>query len=140
MIKKYVVYTIILQGEVMYVGESGNFPQRRYLHKTKRGTSQSAIPTDVDLDLVTFEKVAVYNSRNEALKEEDRLIKEYDTINNGWNKRRSGETPIDVKMKKGLKGKDYCRAYRQTMKDEILKLRKENAMLKEELKRLKNNI
>lgn len=140
MIRKYTVYTISLGSKVMYVGESANFPQRRYLHRNKRGTSQSAIPLDVDLSLVVFEKIAVYDTRNEALETEDSLIKEYDTINNGWNKRRSGRTPIDVKMKKGLKGKDYCRAYRQTMKDEILKLRKENAMLKEELKRLKNNI
>lgn len=93
--KKYVVYTITLQGKVMYVGKCSNFTSRKWYHTNYRGTHYSAIPVEVDLSLLSFDKISEFTDELEALKEEDRLIVEYDTINNGWNKLRSGHIRID---------------------------------------------
>ena len=88
--KNYIVYTINLNDEVKYVGKTAYFPTRKWQHFNYRGTFKSAIPTDIDLGNITFNKVAVYSDEVEALKEEDRLILEYGTIENGWNTFRSG--------------------------------------------------
>ena len=88
--KKYVVYTITLQGKVMYVGKCSNFTSRKWYHTNYRGTHYSAIPVEVDLSLLSFDKISEFTDELEALEEEDRLIVEYDTINSGWNKQRSG--------------------------------------------------
>lgn len=93
---KYIIYTINLQGKVMYVGKCRNFTLRKWQHLNCRGIKNySAIPTDVDLSLITINKIGELTDNLEALKEEDRLIVEYDTINNGWNKLRSGHIRID---------------------------------------------
>ena len=91
--KIYSIYTISLGSKVMYVGCTNRSKHRVWEHlnsREKYATIQSPIPTDVDLSLVSFNVLKEFTSKEEALKEEDRLIVEYDTINNGWNKRRSG--------------------------------------------------
>jgi hypothetical protein len=74
----------------MYVGKCSNFTSRKWYHTHYRGTHYSAIPVEVDLSLLSFDKISEFTDELEALKEEDRLIVEYDTINSGWNKQRSG--------------------------------------------------
>lgn len=127
---RYIVYTISLQGKVMYVGSTNNFERRKGQHKTKRGTNQSAIPMDVDLSLVSFNIIVDYESKKEALKEEDRLIVEYDTINNGWNKQRSGliRSNGSEYLKKWYIGhnyKEYHKNYRLTHNQYIKEYKKE---------------
>lgn len=86
--KDYVVYTISLQGKVMYVGSSENFERRKREHLQQKG--YSSIPTDVDPSTVTIEIVRHWKSEKAMLNSEGRLIKKYDTIKNGWNKVNSG--------------------------------------------------
>lgn len=93
--KKYIVYTITFQGNVMYVGKTCKFTIRKWQHLNKIGTNYSAIPDGFDLDKVSFNIVGEYENDIDALKEEDRLIVEYQTITNGWNKLRSGHIRID---------------------------------------------
>ena len=89
--KKYVVYTISLKGQVMYVGISDNFERRKLRHIKYRGNKiQSAIPIDIDLSLIEITPIKEYKYHKSALKEEDKLIIEYNTIEDGWNKNRSG--------------------------------------------------
>ena len=136
--KKWIVYTISLGSKVMYVGKCVNWYTRKSLHKTRRGTFQSAIPLDVDLSLVEFNKVSEFTDEFEALEFEDKLIDRYDTIDNGWNKRHSGG--VFYSIKREMEGeednlhKSYCKAYRKMKRDELENLKKENAMLKAKLK------
>lgn len=87
---EYVVYTITLQGRVVYVGITNNFERRRREHLTKIGTRFSAIPTETDLNLININKHKTYKSAKAMLNAEDKLIKEYNTIEEGWNKNKSG--------------------------------------------------
>lgn len=82
--KDYVVYTISLQGKVMYVGSTNNFERRKAEHLSK--SKSSAIPDDVDASMVTIEIVRHWKSEKAMLNSEGRLIKKYDTIKNGWNR------------------------------------------------------
>lgn len=89
--KKHIVYAITLQGEVKYIGCTSNFDFRKYAHlNCKDSTIHSAIPDGTDLSLINFTVMGEYNTKKQALEVEDNLIIEYDTINNGWNKQRSG--------------------------------------------------
>lgn len=113
--KKQYVYTIAYNGEVMYVGKTRNMAKRKSAHRTKRGTHKSAIPVDADLSKIEFNVVAEFNSEEEALKYEDQLILQYDTIDNGWNKYRSGLIKSsDIKAY----NRDYSAAYYQVHKEE----------------------
>ena len=88
--KDYVVYTISLQGKVMYVGSTTNFENRKKQHLSKDKRLWSAIPSDVDASMVTIEIVRHWKSEKAMINCEGRLIEKYDTINNGWNTHRSG--------------------------------------------------
>lgn len=88
--KKHYVYTITYFDRIVYVGKTCNMVKRKSLHKTDRGTFRSAIPVDADLNKVEFNVVAEFDNKEEALKYEDELILQYGTIENGWNKNRSG--------------------------------------------------
>lgn len=112
--KKYIIYTISLGSEVMYVGCTCRLKIREWEHKNLRGTHKSAIPEDVDLSLITFNTFNEYNTKDEAIKEEDSLIVAYDTITHGWNKQRSGNVYSDVDYIKKKK-----KEYRDTHKTEI---------------------
>lgn len=86
--KKYVVYTISYQGVVKYVGQTCDFEKRKKEHLSQK--DKSAIPLDVDLDNIMFEIIDGFDQQEEVLKCEDQLILQYNTIENGWNKARSG--------------------------------------------------
>ena len=89
--KHYVVYSISLNGEVKYVGKTCDFDRRKREHSNYRGNLKySAIPVDVDLSFVSFSIISEVENEVEALKLEDKYILEYNTIENGWNIRRSG--------------------------------------------------
>lgn len=103
--KKWIVYTIDFEGKVMYVGVTSNWYVRKSIHRTKRGMSSSAIPTDVDLELIEFKIISEHETKDEALRIEDALINEYNTINNGWNKNRSGYISRDTEWVKQLSKK-----------------------------------
>lgn len=85
----YSVYLIKLDEVVMYVGKTLDFKRRMKEH-LRIGKIGSAIPVDVDSTKITIIKVKDFSNCDEALKYEDELILQYDTINNGWNKNRSG--------------------------------------------------
>lgn len=85
--KKYVIYTISLQGKVMYVGKTGQFKKRKYDHMN---FFSGKIPKDIDLSLVSINVIDEFDEEDDAYKAEGKYILQYDTINNGWNKYRSG--------------------------------------------------
>lgn len=86
----YSVYLIKLGETVMYVGKTNDFERRKREHLNKIGTTYSAIPVGLDSSEITITKVKDFSNRDESLNFEDELILQYDTINNGWNKNRSG--------------------------------------------------
>ena len=91
---EYTVYKIEYKGEVKYVGKTCDFERRKWRHLNGYG----AIPTDVDLNEVEIMPIETYTEETDALKREDELILHYDTINNGWNRQRSGLVKVsDVK-------------------------------------------
>lgn len=150
--KKWTVYLIKENGVVRYVGCTCNFDgnsrSRKYRHINKRGTNESSIPVDVDLNTITFEVVDVFDTKKEALKLEGNLIDKYDIINKGWNKQRSGEICNDIagyrneynvkrrkqnaeyKRNRRIEHRDeynaYMREYRQTHKEQIQEWKDKN--------------
>ena len=74
----------------MYVGVTNDFDRRKREQLNHIGERHSRIPSGVDKSLVTMSIVKQYKYHKSALKCEDKLIQEYDTINNGWNSQRSG--------------------------------------------------
>lgn len=91
----YTVYTITENGVVKYVGKTKDYTRRKWDHLNSRGTYMSAIPIDIDLSTVEIKPIALYTDEVQALKFEDWMIQKHDTINNGWNKQRSGNIYAD---------------------------------------------
>lgn len=118
MSKKYVVYTINLQGEVMYVGKTCQFKKRKCRHLNSRGTHRSAIPLDIDLQYIDFEVISEFDNLEEALKFEDELILQYSTIENGWNKQRSGLIKVSREKEYEKDRKVKRKLYRETHKEQ----------------------
>lgn len=120
---KWIVYTISLQGKVMYVGITRNFVLRKMQHLKEKG-GYSAIPDDTDPSTVTFEIIKEYVYKKAALKEEDRLIVEYDTINSGWNKKRSGlirkDDPQKYRKNYYIQNKEKIRKHNEWYKKYVL--------------------
>jgi len=110
--KKQYVYIITYNGEVMYVGKTCNMKNRKSLHRNQRGTHNSAIPVDADLSKIEFNVVAEFDNEEEALKYEDQLILQYNTLDGGWNKQRSGLVYSDREYVRAQK-QDYMRAHRE---------------------------
>ena len=108
---KYTVYIIkhIGTGTVLYVGSTRNFKRRTYQHLSLKSNSKYWL-SSIGTNNVTIEAVAEFDNKVDALKYEDELILKYDTINNGYNNRRSGlifeENPEEYQRK-------YCREYYQ---------------------------
>lgn len=123
MSKEWTVYGIEYQSKIMYVGVSSNMKNRIEQHKYQRGTSYSAIPVDVDYHNVVFLTFETYGIKKDALSKEDELIRLYDTINNGWNKNRSGLVELPDKS---AYMKEYQRQYFQT--DEHKERRREQQL------------
>lgn len=111
--KDYVVYTISLQGKVMYVGSTKDFERRKKEHLQQK--DYSSIPTDIDPSTVTIEIVKVWKSEKAMLNSEGRLIKKYDTIKNGWNRVNSG-LGIDTDNMKEYQA-EWSRRYRYGNKE-----------------------
>ena len=92
--KKYIVYTISLDGVVMYVGKTVNFMDRKWNHlhgmNDKRYRRKSAIPEGTSPDLIDFSILETFDNEESAVKCEQEYIEKYDTIKQGWNIRRSG--------------------------------------------------
>ena len=89
--KRYVVYILTYEDKVIYVGKTSNMGFRKSLHKTQQENPKySNIPVDADLSKILFNVVAEFDNEEEALKCKDQLILQYNTIDNGWNTRRSG--------------------------------------------------
>lgn len=88
---KYTVYLIkhINTGTVLYVGKTKNFKMRVYQHLSLNTNSKDWLSV-VGTGNVIIEPVAEFSNEVDALKYEDELILKYDTINNGYNKERSG--------------------------------------------------
>ena len=88
---KYTVYVIkhIGTGTVLYVGKTKNFKRRTYQHLSLNTHSKEWL-AEIGTNNVTIESVAEFNNKVDALKYEDELIIKYGTIENGYNKNRSG--------------------------------------------------
>lgn len=87
----YIVYTIkdIREDRVVYVGKTNDFKIRKRDHLWLR-TNTSDWLSVIGTDNVEIIPAAEFDSEEEALKYEDELITQYDSINNGYNKNRSG--------------------------------------------------
>lgn len=119
--KKYVVYTITLQGKVMYVGKTKDFNNRKWKHLNQRHLrGQSAIPEEIDLGKVSFNVAYITDNKEGALKEEDRLILLYNTIEEGWNGCRSGECRKDIEYVKLLQKKNQ-KVWYEKNREEVVK-------------------
>ena len=136
--KTFIVYTITYGGEIMYVGKTSNMANRKTMHKTQIGNPRySAIPVDADLSKIEFNVVAEFDNEADALKYEDQLILQYNTISNGWNKYRSGLIKAsDIKAYMQDYNRDYYQAhmedktayqrdYRETNREHILARQRE---------------
>lgn len=86
----YTVYIITENGNVRYVGKTRNFKRRVREHKYSKKSFRSALPSNVDMSCIKFIPVYKNSDESKALKFEDWLIREYDTIRTGWNNQRSG--------------------------------------------------
>ena len=114
----YTVYKIEYQGEVKYIGKTCDYKRRKWKHLNGQG----AIPVDVDLNDVEIMPIERFNTNEEAVKREDELICEYNTIDCGWNVRRSGL--IEVSDRKAYQReyyntpewKEYMREYKRNWK------------------------
>lgn len=118
----YTVYTIttINEDKVVYVGKTKNFDLRAYQHYKLNSHAKEWIAA-IGTDSVSIDAVAEFDTEEDALKCEDALILKYDTITNGYNKRRSGlieaEDPQKYhsiqqqKYQKTEKGKEYHNNY-----------------------------
>lgn len=88
---KYTVYLIrhISTGTVLYVGKTDNFKRRAYQHLSLNTQSKEWL-SSIGTSNILIEPVAEFDNEVDALKYEDKLIIKYNTIENGYNKNRSG--------------------------------------------------
>lgn len=129
---RYTVYLIKhINGNVIYVGQTSDFDSRKKEHLRLHSNIKDKL-AEIGLDNISIESVAEFDTREEALMEEDRLIRLYNTIENGFNKRGSGLITKDEGRYKEQKKEYYAsehykeihNAYqREYMKDEAHKER-----------------
>ena len=86
--EKWYIYTITFQGKVMYVGVTNDFKRRREQHLYTN--TLTSIPKDIDRCLTSVDLIGEVYDRKTAYQIEDYYIHRYKTIENGWNKVRSG--------------------------------------------------
>lgn len=91
-IMKYTVYIIkdLLEGLVVYVGKTSNFNRRKQQHLGLYSNNTKDWISAIGTNNVQIMPVECFDSEEEALRREDELIIQYDTINNGYNRQRSG--------------------------------------------------
>ena len=112
-------------GTVLYVGSTNNFKRRVYQHLSLKSNAKYWL-AEIGTNNVTIEAVAEFNNKVDALKYEDELIIKYGTIENGYNKQRSGliflENPEEYQRNwqkeyhSTDKFKEYKRKYTKTDK------------------------
>ena len=124
---KYTVYVIkhIGTGTVLYVGKTKNFKMRVYQHLSLKSSTKKWL-AEIGTNNVLIEPVAEFSNETDALKYEDELILKYNTIENGYNKQRSGliflENPEEYQRNwqkeyhSTDKFKEYNRKYTKTDK------------------------
>lgn len=105
---RYTVYLIrhICTGTVLYVGKTKNFRVRKYEHLHLRTNTKDWI-VEIGTSNISIEKVAEFENEVDALKYEDELINRYGTIENGYNKQRSGLIATSSRKK------EYQQEYQQ---------------------------
>ena len=110
--KKYTVYIIrhISTGTVLYVGKTDNLKRRAYEHLKLQSRTKDWLSV-IGTANVIIEEVAKFDNEVDALKYEDELIQKYGTIENGYNKHRSGLIKSENPEKYNI---EYSRKYRQT--------------------------
>ena len=88
---KYTVYQIrhIVTGQILYIGKTNNFKRRAYQH-LHLNTGTKKWLSSIGTGNVFIEEVAKFDNEVDAIKYEDELILKYNTIENGYNKYRSG--------------------------------------------------
>lgn len=96
---------------IIYIGQTKDFKQRKYQHfgNNKKQKIDAYMFTEgrENFSMNIFEDIDCTNmSDDEILKKEDELIQYYDTINNGFNKLRSGLIS-KTKENKNIRSKKY---------------------------------
>ena len=115
---------------IIYIGQTTDFKERKRCHfgrKSKRyyvdnymfmeGRENFEIEIFRDIDITVF-------SDEDIKKKEDELILQYDTINNGYNKQRSGLVSYNKQYKKE-QSKEYHKKYYQENRDKLIQYYKE---------------
>ena len=130
--KKYTVYLIrhMSTGMVLYVGKTNNFKRRAYQHLSLQSRTKDWLSV-IGTANVIIEEVAKFDNEVDALKYEDKLIQKYGTIENGYNKHRSGlikaENPEEYNKKYQKKyleideHKEHIREYKRKWQKEYSK-------------------
>lgn len=92
----YTVYTISddLQGRIVYVGETSDFERRKYQHLSLNANTKEWIAS-IGVENVSITPIAEFSTEEEALRYEDDAILKYNTIEDGFNIRRSGLIATD---------------------------------------------
>lgn len=87
----FTVYVIKnnLQGRTVYVGKTNDFERRVNEHLSLSTHTKEWIAS-IGVENISITPIAEFNSKEEALKCEDEMILKYNTIEDGFNKNRSG--------------------------------------------------
>ena len=130
------VYLIEYQGNVKYVGKTCDYKRRVREHRYRHNKNNGIVPTDVNFNDVTFKPIQTFDNETDALCKEDELILQYDTINTGWNRQRSGLVwSSDTKAyKREYRKKGEYKAYQREYMREWEKTEKRKAYKRERQK------
>lgn len=116
--------------KIIYIGQTTDFKERKRCHfgrKNKRYYIDYYMFTEgrekFEIDIFTNIDVTDY-SDEDIRKKEDELILQYDTINNGFNKIRSGLVKYNKQYQKE-QSKEYHKQYYQENKDKFIQYQKE---------------
>lgn len=115
---RYTVYTITdnLQGRTVYVGKTQDFERRKKEHLTLSTHTKDWILA-LGVENITIEPIAEFGTKEEALEYEDKIIVKYNTIEDGFNKNRSGFiSSTDIKQ--------YQKQYEKTNKEKRREINK----------------
>ena len=118
--ENWIIYSISLQGEVKYIGKTCRYEKRKYAHLHRRGTYNSAIPLDIDLEEIEFNIVDSSCDREKAFQLENEYILKYNTlVPNGWNRMRSGLNRTNMTEEYLNEKMEYNKIYNKEHRREI---------------------